>query len=67
MKVKSKAELRAEVKALGDSALAQVNARIDDLQIRIYRLGNETVKLRAELDGLVQLREQVKAYVKQAG
>ena len=67
MKVKSKAELRAEIKALGGGVLDQINARITDAEIRLYRLGNETVKLRADLEGLVQLREQLKQYVKLAG
>lgn len=67
MKVKSKAELRGEIKALGGGVLDQINARITDVEIRLYRLGNETVKLRADLEGLVQLREQLKQYVKLAG
>ena len=67
MKVKSKAELRVEIKALGGGVLDQINARITDVEIRLYRLGNETVKLRADLEGLVQLREQLKQYVKLAG
>lgn len=67
MKVKSKAELKHEIKIIGDTVLQQANVRVSEGELKLYRLRNEVLKAEAELNQSIQWREQLRAYIKQAG
>lgn len=67
MKVKSKAELRGEIRALVNELLGQADNRVSDSEIKLHRIRKELLKAEAELNNAKQYRTTLRAYLNGVG